>query len=89
MPATQNTDIRLEKSINVVNDQWVHLFIRVTNVFNNKNLRSYGDAIYDAEASKKFVEEGIVSTVYGAGYDISWMNYFDQQKIYLGVKYRF
>jgi hypothetical protein len=52
-------------------------------------LRSYGDVVFDAEATKKFVEEGIISTKDGAGYDISWQTYYDQRRVWLGARYNF
>jgi len=88
-PATQLADFRFDKIFEIFGTQQLDLFIQITNLFNTKNLRSYGDAVFDANATKKFVEQGIVSTRDGAGYDISWQNYFDKRRVYLGAKYNF
>ena len=88
-PATQFVNLRFDKLFNLFGTQTLDLFIQVTNLFDKKNLRSYGDVIFDAEATKKFVEEGIISTVDGAGYDISWQTYYDRRRIWLGAKYNF
>jgi len=63
--------------------------MNITNLLNRKNLRSYGDALFDSEATKKFIENGTVSTVDADGYDIGWQNYFETRRIYMGVKYSF
>ena len=63
--------------------------MQITNLFNTKNLRSYGDILFDSEATKKFVETEEVTTVDAAGYDISWQTYYETRRFYFGVKYSF
>lgn len=88
-PASQLTDLMLEKGFDFFDTHRLSMYMRITNLFDNKNLRSYGDPIFDAESTKKFVEDGTVTTVDGAGYDISWQNYFDRRRIWFGIKYSF
>jgi hypothetical protein len=58
-------------------------------VFNAKNLRSFGDEFFDAEAIQRFVEEGEITRVDAAGYDIGWQTYFPPRLIYIGARYNF
>jgi hypothetical protein len=88
-PSTQLADLRFDKLFNLSGTHHINLYIQITNLFNRKNLRSYGDAAFDADATKNFVEEGIISTKDGAGYDISWQTYFDKRRIWLGARYNF
>ena len=88
-PATQVVNLRFDKMFNFFNTHSLDLYIQITNLFDRKNLRSYGDIIYDAQATKKFVEDGIISTKDGAGYDISWQTYYDRRRIWLGARYIF
>ena len=88
-PNIHKVDLRLEKSVQFLDSHTLSVFLQITNLFNTKNLRSYGDALFDADATKKFVESGEITTVDGAGYDISWQTYYDKRRINLGVKYFF
>ncbi|RPI74437.1 MAG: TonB-dependent receptor [Ignavibacteriales bacterium] len=88
-PATQNVDLRFDKAINLLDSHQITLFLQVTNLLNTQNLRSYGDVLFDVNATKNYVENGIISSVDGGGYDISWQNYFEKRRIYLGAKYSF
>ncbi len=89
MPALTNFDLRIEKAINIHKSHTLSAYLYITNLMNEKNLRSYGDGVFDSEATKKFIEDGTVSTTDAAGYDISWQNYFEKRRIYFGVKYSF
>ena len=88
-PATQNVDLKLDKEIKIADKHSLLFYIQITNLFNTKNLRSYGDVVFDANATKNYVENGKISTVDAGGYDISWQTYFDKRRIYLGAKYSF
>ena len=88
-PAIQTFNLSLEKKFALYNNNTVSFFLQITNLFNAKNLRSYGDAIYDSDATKNFVEQGTVSQIDGAGYDISWQTYYENRRYYLGVRYTF
>ncbi len=88
-PATQNVDLKLDKEIKIADKHSFLFYIQITNLFNTKNLRSYGDVVFDANATKNYVENGKISTVDAGGYDISWQTYFDKRRIYLGAKYSF
>ncbi len=82
-------DLRLEKFVQFLDSHTLSVFLQITNLLNTKNLRSYGDALFDAEATKNFVETGEISTVDGADYDISWQTYYDKRRINVGIKYFF
>ena len=88
-PATQNVDLRIDKEVTFFNEQHLLVYVQITNLFNNKNLRSFGDVVFDANATKNFVETGKISTVDAGGYDISWQTYFEKRRVYLGAKYSF
>lgn len=88
-PAIHTVDLMLEKNIELFNGQSMTLFFQVTNLLNTKNLRSYGDALFDAEATKNYVENGTVSTVDAAGYDIGWQTYYEKRRLFFGIEYKF
>lgn len=88
-PASHNFDLKVDKLFSITGTHQILLYVQITNLFNTKNLRSYGDVVFDANSTKDYVESGKISTVDAAGYDISWQNYYDQRRIYLGFKYSF
>ncbi len=88
-PASHNVDLKVDKLIRLFGSHELTVYLQITNLFNTKNLRSYGDIVFDANATKDYVETGKVSTVDAAGYDISWQNYYDKRRFYFGVKYSF
>jgi outer membrane receptor protein involved in Fe transport len=88
-PASHTVDLRVEKTIVLGGTHAMTLSMRVTNLLNTKNLRSYGDIFFDANATRKYVEAGEVTEVDGAGYNISWQTYFEPRRFYFGVKYEF
>ena len=81
--------LQVEKAVKLFKGHEIAFYLQVTNLFNTKNLRSYGDALYDSNATKDYVEKETVSTIDAAGYDISWQNYFEKRRLYMGVKYSF
>ena len=87
-PASHNLDWRVERSLNVGPGS-ASVYMLMTNVLNTKNLRSYGDAIFDADATRRFVEDGFVTQLDAGGYDLSWQNYFEPRRIQIGVRYGF
>jgi hypothetical protein len=88
-PATQNLDLRFDKEFRIGGSHSVVLYVQVTNVLNTQNLRSFGDVVFDANAVKNYVENGTISTVDAGGYDLSWQNYFEKRRFFLGAKYSF
>ena len=88
-PGNHNLDARLEKTFNFGQRHHMSAYMLVTNVLNIKNLRAYGDILFDADATRQYVEEGRISELDGAGYDMSWQNYFEPRRFYFGVKYGF
>ncbi|MGE5498724.1 MAG: TonB-dependent receptor domain-containing protein [Syntrophothermus sp.] len=88
-PAIHTIDMRLEKQLSFLGNNSLSVYLYVSNLLNEKNLRSYGDALFDSQATKNYVEKGTVSTVDADGYDIGWQNYFDTRRISIGAKYSF
>lgn len=88
-PASNNVDLKLDKLFRISGSHSVIAYVQITNLFNTKNLRAYGDIVFDANATKDYVETGKISTVDAAGYDMSWQNYFETRRFFLGVKYSF
>lgn len=88
-PAIHTLDLRLEKQVGLFGDHSISMYMQVSNLLNEKNLRAYGDALFDSQATKKYVESGTVTPVDADGYDISWQNYFDKRRFYFGAKYSF
>src|SRR3989339_7875 len=88
-PATQNVDLRLDKEIEIGGIHSFQFYVQITNLLNAKNLRSYGDVVFDANATKNYVESGAISTADAGGYDISWQTYYEKRRVYLGIKYSF
>ena len=87
-PASHNVDLRVEKSI-IVGKSTAAVYVLVSNVMNTKNLRSYGDVVFDADATRRFIEEDYVSDRDAGGYDLSWQNYFEPRRFQFGVRYGF
>lgn len=88
-PPYQSVDFRFDKNIVIAGIHNFDFYVRITNLFNAKNVQSIGDVVFDANAIKKYVDTGQVSTVDAGGYDISWQTYYETRRFYLGVKYSF
>lgn len=88
LPALRTLDLRLEKPVRV-GPHRLSVYTTVTNVLNTKNLRAYGEPVFDAEATPNYVENGTITTVDAAGYDISWQTYFEPRRFFFGVRYDF
>ena len=88
LPALTTLDLRLEKPVRL-GPHRLSLYTTVTNAFNTRNLRAYGEPVFDAEATPNYVNEGTITTVDAAGYDISWQTYFPPRRVLLGVRYDF
>ena len=86
-PASHTVDMRLDKTVHLGGTHAVTLSLRVTNLLNTRNVRSIGDIFFDANAIKKYVETGEVSTVDASGYDISWQTWYEPRRFYLSVRY--
>ncbi len=85
-PASHTVDLRLDKTIHLGGKRALTFSLRITNLLNAKNVRSIGDIFFDPNAIKKYVETGDVSTVDGAGYDISWQTWYEARRFYLSVR---
>lgn len=87
LPPVRTLDLRLQKQFTIAGSHSLAVYANVTNVFNTRNLRSFGDVIFDAEAVKNYVESGEISTEDAAGYDISWQTYFAPRRLFFGLRY--
>ncbi len=85
-PPIREVDLRLERQF-TTGIHALTAYVNVTNLFNTKNLRSFGDVFFDADAVTNYVEDGTVSTVDGGGYDISAQTYFPARRVLLGLRY--
>ncbi len=63
------------------------VYVNVTNLLNTKNLRSFGDVLFDANAVKNYVENGTISRVDADGYDIGWQTYFPKRQVHIGARF--
>lgn len=88
-PGSHNVDLRVDKLFKIIGQHEFMVYMQITNLLNTKNLRSYGDVLFDANATKDYVEKGKVTSIDAAGYDISWQNYFEPRRFYFGVRYSF
>jgi len=88
-PASHNFDLKVDKLFRITGTHEITTYLQITNLFNTKNLRSYGDVVFDANATKDYVETGKISNVDASGYDIGWQNYFETRRFYFGIKYSF
>lgn len=88
-PASHTFDLKIDKLFRISGSHEFMIYLQITNLFNTKNLRSYGDVVFDANATKDYVESGKITTVDAAGYDIGWQTYYDARRFYMGFKYSF
>jgi hypothetical protein len=66
------------------------LYVQVTNVLKYKKSSFIWRCSIRCECNvKNYVENGTISTVDAGGYDLSWQNYFEKRRVFLGVKYSF
>lgn len=87
LPAIKTVDLRLEKPIPIGGLENLSVYVNVTNLLNTKNLRSFGDVLFDANAVKDYVENGTISTVDADGYDIGWQTYFPKRQVHIGARF--
>lgn len=88
-PPIQTLDFRIDKMFTFFKSHQLSAYMRVTNLLNTQNVRSFGDIFFDPNALPNFVETGEVTTVDGGGYDISYQNYHEPRRFFFGVKYAF
>lgn len=86
-PAIRQVDLRVQRAFDLSGRHAITAYATVSNLLNTRNLRSYGDVFFDADATRNYIEQGTVSTVDGGGYDISWQNYFPPRQVLFGLRY--
>jgi outer membrane receptor protein involved in Fe transport len=101
-PAEQNVDLKLSKTLKLGSISST-LWLKVTNLFNRKNLRNFvyltyreaelmediGALAFYNEAAKKYIEDGEITTVDMFGYDQSFRTYGPPRYIKGGIKFNF
>ena len=87
-PPIINTDLRIDKNINIGKMHTVTAFLRITNLFNHKNLRHMGEYFYGSQAYANYLETGKPYTDW-LGYDISQITYYENRQFYFGMSYNF
>jgi hypothetical protein len=87
-PDIHQLDMRVDRRLRF-GDHAVSLYATVANALNTRNLRAFGDALFDAYSTPRYLEDGTITTVDGGGYDISWMNYFPPRRATFGIRYDF
>jgi len=95
-PAMQTWDLKFNKYLRL-GTHTLTLYTKVTNLFNRKNIRNWGNP-WDYEALEKFVETGEPSLTEPRGedkngnpllYNIGYSIYYQPRSIWFGVKYNF
>ena len=95
-PAMQTWDLKFNKYITVA-DHRLTLYAKVTNLFNRKNIKAWGNP-WDVEALEKFVETGEPTLTEERGkdedgnpilYNISYSIYHQPRSVWFGIKYNF
>lgn len=95
-PARQTWDLKFNKYFSLGAHTFM-LYTKVTNLFNQKNIRSFGNA-WDDVALQKFIETGEPTPDYPQGkdadgndirYDISYSIYYAPRSVWLGLRYNF
>lgn len=87
-PPIINTDLRIEKKIEIGDIHALTAHLKVTNLFNRKNLRHMGEYFYGSQAYANYIETGEPYTEW-IGYDISQITYFENRQFYFGLSYNF
>ncbi len=88
-PARQTWDLKFNKYFEVGHHSLV-FYTKVTNLFNNKNIKTYGLPIpFGEEALKHFVETGEPSPIDPDGYNIGYSIYYEPRSIWVGFRYNF
>lgn len=90
-PPYQTVDLRIEKMFKVNDKHQFSAYLRITNLFNKKNLISLGENNYTDPNTvyQKYVEDGTILKTDEYGYDTSWSLYASPRRIYFGIKYNF
>ncbi|MFZ5518802.1 MAG: TonB-dependent receptor [Candidatus Zhuqueibacterota bacterium] len=86
-PARQTWDLKFNKYL-TFGQHTVTLYTKITNLFNQKNVRAWGN-LWDLEALEKFVETGETTPIDPDGYNISYSIYYAPRSIWFGLKYNF
>ncbi len=88
LPASSQIDLRIERQF-TVGTHALAVYSNVTNLFNTRNLRSFGNYLGANEAAVvDYVENETVTRDF-IGYDISAVTYFPPRRIVFGVRYDF
>ena len=89
-PPIITTDLRVNREFRLSSYHKITAYVRITNLFNRKNLRNIGDNYHIEkvdEVQKKFIDSGEPTLVDLAGYDISQITYYEPRRFYFGLNY--
>ena len=64
-------------------------FVLISNLFNQKNIKSMGDTSFNPEVIPQFIKNGEPTLTDVFGYDTSWAIWYPPRKIEFGLKYEF
>lgn len=89
-PSIITTDLRINREFKLGNVNRVTVFVRITNLFNRKNLRNIGYNYHIEkvdELKKKFINTGEPTLIDLVDYDISQITYYEPRRFYFGLNY--
>ena len=88
-PGIHLSDLKIDKTIQLHNNVRFSTFVLISNLFNQKNIKSMGDTSFDPEVIPQFIENGEPKLTDVFGYDMSWAIWYPPRKIEFGLKYEF
>jgi len=88
-PARQTWDLKFNKHISF-RDHNLTFYTKVTNLFNQKNIKSWGLPLpYGQNDLDDFVKTGEPTLITSDGYDISYSIYYEPRAVWFGIRYSF
>ncbi len=87
-PPIINTNLRIDKAVEFNNTRVLTAYLKITNLFNRKNLRTMGEYFFGSQAYANYLEIGKPYTEW-IDYDISQTTYYENRQFYFGLSYKF
>jgi len=88
-PGIHLSDLKIDKTFQLQNNMQVSAFVLISNLFNQKNIKSMGDPSFNPDVIPNFIETGEPTLTDVLGYDMSWSIWYPPRKIEFGLKYEF
>jgi len=88
-PGIHLSDLKIDKTIQLHNNMRFSAFVLISNLFNQKNIKSMGDTSFNPEVVPQFIKNGEPTLTDVFGYDTSWAIWYPPRKIEFGLKYEF